>query len=375
MRHVSPPRSAAPPRPIRLELPGTNSRPRRGVRGWFVPVTVQVGLVCGLIALVWAGLRATAPEPVTGAETVATATPAPAAEPNADPAPFRDPLIRASAATPAAAPAIEPAAVAAVESQAADAADPLGVEMARVDTPAPAAAAAEAAHRGEPRAVEAPVDPPAEDRPAMDPPRFFGQPVEGERIVFVIDGSGSLLDTLPFAVAELRAVFDQLRPPAGTTEPAAPPQINVIFFQGDRVIEALPRRLEPATPAVLARLDAWVNTIQPKGATRPLPALERALSYRPDTIVLLTDAATGRGRYRIEPETLAKAVLAHNRGNTRVDTFHLGQGDSLEQARQRAAMQLLAEHTGGTYTHVSLDRVRQAFIAAAEDARRPKIDF
>jgi len=103
------------------------------------------------------------------------------------------------------------------------------------------------------------------------------------RVVFLIDASGSLVDTFPFIIEQVNQSVASL--PAGA-------MFTVIFFRDGRVIEQRPLGLKEATEDARQAAVAWMQTVHAAGRTSPVPAIERALSYRPDDVILLADNIT-----------------------------------------------------------------------------------
>lgn len=180
--------------------------------------------------------------------------------------------------------------------------------------------------------------------------QFLGSGGNARRIAFVIDASGSLIDTLPFVIRELKRSINQLSPRQ---------QFTVIFYQGDDVIEVKPEGIDSkrATAAIKQRVieqlaeDKYIVT--PKYSSNPVRALRKALSYRPQLIFLLSDAITGAGTYEIDQARLLDEIERVNRMGTKINTLQFLQEDPLIQAGLRGTMELIAEQSGGVYKYVS----------------------
>jgi len=88
-------------------------------------------------------------------------------------------------------------------------------------------------------------------------------------VIFVVDASGSLVDTLPFVIAELRRSIAQLGPEQ---------KYSVIFFQDGVPREVPPRGWKTATPRMKQRTFDYISTnagnIVPRGVTDPVGAIE-----------------------------------------------------------------------------------------------------
>lgn len=188
--------------------------------------------------------------------------------------------------------------------------------------------------------------------------KFFGTSIgEGEgddssggdsSVVFVIDASGSMVEKFESVQRELMMAVGQLEPEA---------RFNVIYFQNDAAIFALPRSLVVATAENKARLadrlEARSRFILPRGSSNPLPALKAALSLGADQIIVLSDNITGSGKYQIELEHLLAEVRTaqQRRGNRRAE-IHAVQ---FLRPDPQEALRRLALENQGTYRFVGAD--------------------
>lgn len=219
-------------------------------------------------------------------ETVVTFTLPPEPQPAAAPAPEPEPV----PPPPAPEPEPEPEAEARPEPQPAEIADEVPEVRAREPEPAPP----RPAPRPAVPAVRGPVatsPPPA--RPSPAPATFAG--VTGpraERIVYLVDASGSMASSLPIVLAELDrsvsrlnasqsfqvVVFREPPPPAPGRDASAALEV----FGGSALT------LLPATDEQKRRLRTWLAGIQPAGRSDPREALVAALSLKPELVFLLT---------------------------------------------------------------------------------------
>lgn len=182
---------------------------------------------------------------------------------------------------------------------------------------------------------------------------FFGAKGSAHRIVFVVDASGSLIDTLPFVLQELQRTIVRLSPVQS---------FAVIFFRGANVfpkrsvIEAPPMGMTIATPKNKDETIHWLipRHIQAGGRTNPLAALRRAMRYRPQLIYLLSDNITGSGAYQLKQKKLLSEIKAVNTIKAKIDTIQFLYRDPLDRLPGRTdTMKLIAKQTGGRYKFVS----------------------
>ncbi|XAL98603.1 hypothetical protein OT109_13560 [Phycisphaeraceae bacterium D3-23] len=172
-------------------------------------------------------------------------------------------------------------------------------------------------------------------------------PIDGDRLVFLVDCSGSLVDSLPQMLLWLHDAIATLQP--GET-------FTIIFFKKDEAFEPTPPGLKPLTRAYLADLDReWLNPnaspILPAGRSDPAAAFELALTYDPSDIYLLSDESFAQRAGDTTPEEAATFVT-ETLGDADVRLhgvqFFYDSGDSTLQA--------LAEQFDGSYEFVAETR-------------------
>lgn len=180
--------------------------------------------------------------------------------------------------------------------------------------------------------------------------QFLGSGGNARRIAFVIDASGSLIDTFPFVIRELKRSISQL---------GARQQFTVIFFQGDKVIEVPPPGIDAkrATSKVKQQVIDWLAQdkyhVTPQGTSNPVKALRQAFKYQPQLIFLLSDNITGQGRYEIDQPRLLEEIDRVNRSGTKINTLQFIYEDPLVKAGLQGTMKLIAQRNGGVYRFVS----------------------
>ncbi|MCI0704110.1 MAG: VWA domain-containing protein [Planctomycetia bacterium] len=143
-------------------------------------------------------------------------------------------------------------------------------------------------------------------------------------LVLVLDTSSSMSDIkMQQARKALKYCLSQLKPED---------RFNVIKFSTgvvpfrDKLVEANKDYVEAATK--------WVDGLKPSGGTAIWPALDEALTMRPNdpnrpyTVVFFTDGQPTVDETK--PDVIVKKVLDKNSGNTRIFTF--GVGDDVNAA-------------------------------------------
>lgn len=131
---------------------------------------------------------------------------------------------------------------------------------------------------------------------------FFGLDIDGDRVTFVLDYSGSMSGVLSSGMTRHELALEQLFSALeGLGEDAV---FNVILFSSGPPIYS-GDMLRP-TPKNIARLRQSLRAREPGGGTNLRPAIEEALAHGPagkidpkvclpDTVVVLCDGATGSG--------------------------------------------------------------------------------
>lgn len=133
---------------------------------------------------------------------------------------------------------------------------------------------------------------------------MWGRTVRANRVVFVIDFSGSIIIAIDDLKRELKRSIGSLR---------SDQSFNVVIFysvDGRFKTEAFAPALKPATRQMRQRFFSWIDAKSPAGGTDPLPAMQRALRMEPDAVFFLSD-----GEFE---DQVANKITAANRGQTQI---------------------------------------------------------
>jgi hypothetical protein len=117
---------------------------------------------------------------------------------------------------------------------------------------------------------------------------FFGAGSETEiahKIVYVVDRSGSMTDSIDYVKFELKRSIGEL---------GEDTEFHVIFYSSGAPVEMPTRRLVIATERNKELAFEFIDGIIPQGETDPSKALERAFAVNPELIYLLTDGEFDR---------------------------------------------------------------------------------
>jgi len=189
-------------------------------------------------------------------------------------------------------------------------------------------------------------------QPRQGTARFAGLTGTNARtIVFVVDASGSMIGTLQIVVEELARSIDGLSPQQ---------EFGVIFFQHNKALVTPPEsRLTPALPDEKIRAIEWIDrNVLPAGRSNPLAAIEKALSFEPDLVFVLSNNITGSGVFEIDQADLLETLDRLNpvdpeigRRRTQIQCVQFLDPDPLDTLR------LIAEAHGGPNGYRFLSRI------------------
>ncbi len=165
---------------------------------------------------------------------------------------------------------------------------------------------------------------------------------QARSVVYVMDRSGSMSDTISLLQRELLRAIGRLEPDQS---------FNVIWFnEGKATLWS--RRMQKATIDNKREAFDQIKNIQASGQTEPMDAVTRALGFQPDVMFLLSDGDFGEYN-----ETVIRLFEKKNKRrrtivNTILFIFDTG-GDGGKTLSRIARM------NGGTYKHVTEDDVRR----------------
>ena len=165
---------------------------------------------------------------------------------------------------------------------------------------------------------------------------FFGTSSKGNRLVFVIDKSGSMKqrageeNRLDKAKRELKRTLQTLSPSM---------EFFIYFYDGVEL--PMPGgKLLKATPENISKALKWIDTVGCNGGTQPMTALRGAFNLKAQTIWLLTDGVFS-GSNVVNGVRTANAKL-----RARINTVAF-----IERSGEKALKQIAVE-SGGTYRFV-----------------------
>lgn len=168
-------------------------------------------------------------------------------------------------------------------------------------------------------------------------PKFFGLGAsarEAKRIVYVVDRSGSMLDTFQFVQAELHRSINELR---------RSQKFHVIFFNNENPLESPPRELVSAIDKRKEAFFEFLERVRPSGGTEPSSAIYRALSLEPDLVYLLSDGID------FDPELLRKIATWNAKVHAKIFTI------AYVDRAGRKILERIARDNDGEFTFVSED--------------------
>ncbi|MFY9341414.1 MAG: VWA domain-containing protein, partial [Planctomycetota bacterium] len=203
---------------------------------------------------------------------------------------------------------------------------------------------------------------------------FCGIPVQGTRVVFVVDLSGSMdwpmaddgpdgkkkkMIRLDFAKRELKRAMDLISPNA---------QFNLITFNGNPKAESWKPAMVQATPANREAFKKYVDGLRADGGTNVWSGLEDALKIKSvvfgnryttniDELFVLSDGAPTVGDVQDPVEILRLVQECNKFANVRINTIFIS-SETPEEYRNREPkmkitpqelMRRMAQENGGKF--------------------------
>ncbi len=169
--------------------------------------------------------------------------------------------------------------------------------------------------------------------------KFYGITTSGRTLLYVIDCSGSMNkhNALRYAKAELLSSMERLE---------STHRFQIIFYN-DGIYEFKDRQGKPeihwATALNLSRARTFINGMSSSGATAHYPALIKALSYSPDVIFFLSDAAgTALSSGKLDE------IKRRNNGRAAIHCIEFGEGI---KPNVENFLHKLARQNGGPYRY------------------------
>jgi hypothetical protein len=175
---------------------------------------------------------------------------------------------------------------------------------------------------------------------------FFGSGGNARKIAYIVDASGSLIDTFPFVIIELQRSIGELSEEQAFT---------IIFYQGNKVIEfPPPNQLKKADTQNKQRVLQWLSEhpVTPVGQANPVPALKQALRAKPQLVFLLSDNITGEGQYEVMQKSLLDEIRKANVAGTKINTIQFLYPDPLTKFGMKGTLDLIAAESGGIFKFV-----------------------
>jgi hypothetical protein len=171
-------------------------------------------------------------------------------------------------------------------------------------------------------------------------PAYYGLPIQAQRIVFVIDISGSMRGPrLEAAQRELNATIDKL--PEATL-------LNIVAFSNQTVVWR--KMLTRATPQTKQAAQRFVYLLRAGGRTAAYDALEAAFHFDVEAIYFLSDGAPNAGTIP-HPDAILTAVTQANR-TRRISIYTIGIAPGEPDGPLDSFMKTLAEENFGVYRRV-----------------------
>lgn len=169
---------------------------------------------------------------------------------------------------------------------------------------------------------------------------YYGLPLYAQRIVFVLDTSGSMAGLrLEAAKAELHKAIEALPGTVG---------FSIVVFNSE--VGVWQKQLVPATPEAKRAAHLFVANQPAERQTATYDALQAAFLFDAEAIYFLSDGLPTSGGI-VKPADIVAAISRGNRGRL-VSIYTIGIGDEL-RGPSGAFMQHMAEQNFGVYRRVN----------------------
>lgn len=167
-------------------------------------------------------------------------------------------------------------------------------------------------------------------------PTFFGigsKARGARRIVYVVDRSGSMMDTIAAVQMELKRSINALR---------RSQRFHIIFYNAGEPLENPPKRLVSAARVHKEDAARFIDSVQAQGNTNPLQAIRRAFAVDPDLIYFLSD-----GEIPVATELVALLDSLNRNREVRIFTI------AYVNLRGAELLEKIAREHNGEYRYVS----------------------
>jgi biopolymer transport protein ExbD len=182
---------------------------------------------------------------------------------------------------------------------------------------------------------------------------FFGLSSTGgatSKIVYIVDRSGSMTDSIDFVKMELKRSIAEL---------AEDKSFHVIFYSSGPPVENTPKKLVAATERNKAQANEFIDAVVAQGETDPSEAIRRAFAVQPDLIYLLTD-----GEFDRSIITLCKDLNKDKKVTIHTIGFLYRTGETV--------LKQIADNGGGNYKFVSDKDLEQLVNPGRPPSAPPK---
>lgn len=169
-----------------------------------------------------------------------------------------------------------------------------------------------------------------------DAPRFYGIPIVGRRVVFVIDGSGSMQEVLDPATMKTKIAGAREELSRAIAGLDAEVRFDIISFNDG--VRQLDDSFVPATPANKRRAERFIQGTGSMGWTNLFDALTRAIGMTlvggkiggrprpiPDQVVLLSDGRPTRGLMTNTFDIVEEVTRLNRSRELRLDAVAFGE--------------------------------------------------
>jgi hypothetical protein len=171
---------------------------------------------------------------------------------------------------------------------------------------------------------------------------FMGISGNARIVAYVCDASGSMISQFDLLRYEIRKAVDSLK---------AVQAFDVIFFQEDSSVDAGNGILLMANPDNKRRTYQFLNKVECRPQSDPIPGLQLAFKLKPQLIYLLTD-----GDFPDNPAVLAELRKLNAAKTVKINTIAFARPDDKDKEYVKV-LQTIAQEHGGQFKFVTAEEL------------------
>ena len=163
---------------------------------------------------------------------------------------------------------------------------------------------------------------------------FMGISGNAKKVIYLCDGSGSMMGVFDNLRRELTKAIDVLKPIQG---------FNIIIFSGEEVFALSRQGLVLANPDNKRKAVEFVGKAAPSSSTNPFPAIQMAFKQSPELVYVLTDGFDNVASF---DDVINEFRKLNKDKKVRVNTILIRAAENAELER---VLRTIADENGGVF--------------------------